>query len=144
MGLDMYLSVNEYGYGEGFAGNQTLLGYPVNKVVAEAIYWRKANQIHQWFVDNVQNGNDDCRSYEVSREQLRELYDLCLEALEKKDESLLPTSGGFFFGSTEIDDYYWQQIEHTLNSIDELFSRFNLEDGPGDRRIIYFTYQSSW
>lgn len=140
----MYLSINESGYGEGFAGNQTLLGYPITKVAAEAIYWRKANQIHKWFVDNVQNGVDDCGSYEVSLEQLRKLYDLCVEALEKKDESLLPTSSGFFFGSTEFDDYYWKQLEYTADSIDELFKRLSLEDGPGYTRIIRFTYQSSW
>ena len=33
--------------------------YGVNVDVTCA-YWRKANQIHAWFVDNVQQGNDDC------------------------------------------------------------------------------------
>ena len=23
-------------------------------------YWRKANQIHNWFVTNIQGGNDNC------------------------------------------------------------------------------------
>jgi len=36
-------------------------------------YWRKANQIHNWFVDNVQGGDDDCREYGVSIEHLKEL-----------------------------------------------------------------------
>ena len=27
----------------------------------EVGYWRKANAIHKWFVDNVQDGNDDCK-----------------------------------------------------------------------------------
>ena len=39
--------------------------------------WRKANQIHKWFVDNVQDGSDDCKTYHVSYEQLRSLLDLC-------------------------------------------------------------------
>ena len=40
-------------------------------------YWRKANQIHNWFVENVQNGVDDCGCYEVTKEQLEELLKTC-------------------------------------------------------------------
>lgn len=36
-------------------------------------YWRKANHIHGWFVDNVQNGEDDCQEHLVSREDLQKL-----------------------------------------------------------------------
>ena len=43
----------------------------------EIIYWRKANAIHKWFVENVQEGVDDCGEYEVTVEQLTELRDLC-------------------------------------------------------------------
>ena len=38
----------------------------------EVGYWRKANQIHKWFVDNVQDGVDDCGEYKVTKEQLIE------------------------------------------------------------------------
>ena len=47
-----------------------------------AMYWRKANAIHQWFVEHVQNGEDDCGTYEVSVEQLQELRDTCMKVLE--------------------------------------------------------------
>lgn len=44
----------------------------------EVVYWRKANAIHKWFVDNVQNGEDNCENYFVSNEKLKELYDTCV------------------------------------------------------------------
>lgn len=44
-------------------------------------YWRKANAIHKWFVDNVQDGDDDCGEYYVHRSQLEELKALCLKVL---------------------------------------------------------------
>jgi len=47
----------------------------------DVAYWRKANQIHSWFVAKVQNGVDDCGNYDVSREQLEELRDTCLKVL---------------------------------------------------------------
>lgn len=46
------------------------------QIVEEVGYWRKANQIHAWFVDNVQEGRDDCREYEFDREKLHELRDV--------------------------------------------------------------------
>lgn len=53
----------------------------VTYITEKVAYWRKANQIHKWFVDNVQDGNDDCKDYYVSREQLKELVDLCKTVL---------------------------------------------------------------
>ncbi|RLB83158.1 MAG: hypothetical protein DRH15_05655, partial [Deltaproteobacteria bacterium] len=53
------------------------------KVVIEVGYWRKANAIHRWFVENVQDGNDDCERYYVPREKLKELKDLCQEVIKK-------------------------------------------------------------
>lgn len=44
--------------------------------------WRKANAIHNWFVENVQGGNDDCGIYEVDIERLAQLHDTCKEVLE--------------------------------------------------------------
>ena len=49
----------------------------------EVCYWRKANQIHKWFVDHVQNGVDDCGEYKVTEEQIDELRELCKELVKK-------------------------------------------------------------
>lgn len=49
----------------------------VSYIEEEVGYWRKANAIHKWFVDNVQEGIDDCKEYYVSIEQLKELHDIC-------------------------------------------------------------------
>ena len=54
----------------------------VSKIVEDVGYWRKANAIHGWFVDNVQDGTDDCGTYSVSRESLKELLGLVNEVLE--------------------------------------------------------------
>ena len=94
MGLDMYLSAKRYVGGWDFSKEDEKTAYnavmkAINKpgwrcegsphleVEASVAYWRKANQVHAWFVENVQGGNDDCNSYEVSAEQLQELVNLC-------------------------------------------------------------------
>lgn len=100
-------------------------------------YWRKANHIHKWFVENVQDGNDNCGEYEVGREQLCCLLDLCKKIMEKRDQAadILPTQDGFFFGSTEYDEGYFQDIQLT---IDILQKSLAIPSG------WYFTYSSSW
>ena len=88
----------------------------------EVGYWRKANQIHKWFVDNVQDGVDDCGDYKVTKEQLIELHNRCNQVLNDHDlaESLLPSQSGFFFGSTDYDEGYYSDLEDTKRIIDDI------------------------
>jgi hypothetical protein len=115
---------------------ENIYGFYVSKVVG---YWRKANQIHEWFVQNAQGGEDDCRSYNVSREQLETLKKLCEDVLKARTsdaaEAFLPTASGFFFGSQEYDDYYWEDLEHTVKILAAILSLPEVWD---------FSYQASW
>ena len=105
----------------------------------EVGYWRKANQIHRWFVQNVQNGVDDCGEYKVTAEQLIQLYNICNEVLNDHSlaEELLPAQSGFFFGNTNYDDWYFNDVENTKRIIDEI-----LEYKPYCLDDLY--YSSSW
>jgi hypothetical protein len=57
----------------------------ISEIDEEVMYWRKANQIHAWFVDNVQDGQDDCGTYHVNWEQLRELLSQCEKVIEASE-----------------------------------------------------------
>jgi hypothetical protein len=100
--------------------------------------WRKANQIHGWFVQNIQNGDDDCREYYVERTQLAELASLCQSALDNRDNAgeILPPVDGFFFGSGNFDEWYYEQLSWTAETITRL-----LNTVPDDWS---FSYSSSW
>lgn len=130
MGLDMYL------YGK--KDNYNLIDYNIGKVgiQVELGYWRKANAIHQWFVDNIQGGVDNCAIYPVSKEQLEELKSLCEEVINKPEiaDEKLPTQSGFFFGSTEYDEFYFNDLQDTIEIIDKCLA-LNYD---------YFEYCSSW
>ncbi len=75
----------------------------MSEIVEEVMYWRKANHIHGWFVDNVQQGRDECQESYVETDQLKELRDLCKKVLETKNTDLFPLTAGFFFVSTDVD-----------------------------------------
>jgi hypothetical protein len=51
-------------------------------------------------------------------------------------EELLSPSQGFFFGSYEIDEWYWEQLEDTLMQLGRVLTTV-----PEDWS---FAYQSSW
>lgn len=156
MGLDMTLSKKTYvkqweHKGEdNFNVEVTKKGEPVQHIKRERIsyvveevgYWRKANQIHNWFVNNVQNGEDNCGEYHVYEEQLEELLGLCKQVLTNNElaKELLPSQSGFFFGGTEYDEWYFKNLEETIEIIETLLSERN-EDGYLDGNIYY---QSSW
>ena len=155
MGLDMYLTTRLYCSGQTDNDKlnkiQEILkeDFSNDKDAIDSIdiditigYWRKANHIHQWFVDNVQNGEDDCETNLVTRDDLRKLRAACVEALLHKTEPdefvlslVLPPVSGFFFRSTDYDDYYFETCEKTIKIIDTCLAL-------PDKYSFY--YHSSW
>jgi hypothetical protein len=144
MGLDMYLSAKKYLWQASDEDQQLSkeiqekvnVRRRVKEISIDAMYWRKANQIHNWFVENVQDGMDECKSHGVSREDLENLLAACNAALQKKDSEILPPTGGFFFGSTEIDEQYWNEIKDTADEIQSLLMELD--------NSWEFEYCASW
>ena len=57
--------------------------HPYTQIEDNVMYWRKANAIHQYFVNRVQHGEDDCGLHdEVTQQILEELRDKCKAVLE--------------------------------------------------------------
>jgi hypothetical protein len=153
MGLDMYLNASRYlsDFNEADKDKKEAMlklfpelevyleedKSPAKEVSVEIGYWRKANAIHNWFVWNVQEGEDNCRKYYVDRNQLLELKDLCQKVLADNSlaKELLPPTSGFFFGSTDINASYFHDLEKTITVIDSALAL------PEDWE---FEYQSSW
>ena len=201
MGLDMYLYaekyIGEYEYettngkttrkdnlqydrvmeSAGMLGLPTGGGATVTKCVA---YWRKANAVHGWIVRNLADGVDTCQRIELTREDMLELRNVCVEALKERDKATphedttvmlkgddidgvtakildtfkqehekmketntatendpIPPMSGFFFGSTEKDEWYYEYLAETVEQINSiLVSDF-------DNEYRYY-YQASW
>ena len=144
--------------------------YPWYRIDEQVGYWRKANQIHNWIVNNVQDGVDDCGTYEVTKDKLEELLEVCeyvkkiailedgkvtngatLENGKWVDnyvdgkvivnqgviKALLPTTSGFFFGHTDYDDYYMEDVDNTIEILEKVLSETDFE-----KEMI--SYHSSW
>jgi hypothetical protein len=174
MGLDMYLSRKVYVWGDHRKSlkitglKSKIRPEKVNYIIERAGYWCKANAIHNWFVENVQGGNDDCKPYYVSKEDIQKLLNTVNEVLRASElvdgeinngytfndkgekvffkekgkvikdpsvaEALLPTIEGFFFGDTDYDQYYYDELVSTKKVLEEALT-FDEDD---------FEYQASW
>lgn len=205
MGLDMYLNRSIRGYRKADGTiSHSMDDYKSDKFgrgngvteTTEAAYWRKANMIHRWFVDNVCDGKDDCREYDVALEDIKKLLGICENILklvkgakmavpksqkndylkqhpngeltmtlqdtsykffskssgvwwfelpkpiQDKVADLLPTTSGFFFGSTEYGGGYLYQIALTVEVLKQLIK----EDEKLRKKEIFpdYTYCASW
>ena len=101
-------------------------------------YWRKVNAVHNWFIRELADGEDNCQPIYVPRSSLVDLKIICERILKDNElaDELLPTGAGFFFGNTDYDEWYFHGIENTAKIVTKL-----IEDVPEGWS---FEYQASW
>lgn len=184
MGLDMYLNKRTY-IGNKYRDKDKMVivrvpknqegvmfktsaikNERVSEITENVGYWRKANAIHNWFVKNVQDGEDDCESYYVSEKDIKKLLADVNRVLEASKlvsgkikngqhlgengwedvmedgqyiedptiaQEVLPTTEGFFFGGSDYDQYYIENLKETKKIMEQCLA----EGGE-------YYYQSSW
>ena len=70
---------------------------------------------------------------------MEDLLENCYKVVHKKSnpKDVLPPSAGFFFGSTEVDEYYMGDIKETISILEQAIAKTDWE-----KEIVF--YQSSW
>lgn len=163
MGLDMYLAVDAEATKEmlhtlvdqaGLLQHWEYDGGPVKALGKDdewpiVAYWRKANAIHGWIVATQANGVDECQRIRMPRRVLEDLVVRCKKVLtahaaggdqqmkmEAEAQGLLPTRG-FFFGGYDLDEYYREDLQITIDQIEKVLAA-PLPSG------VEFFYRASW
>lgn len=117
--------------------------YGIERVTTyEVAYWRKANAIHNWITNCVGQTEINCEKIYLTIEQLEQLVSDCKEALNAEyPDEFLPTTSGFFFGSTEYGEYYYSTVRETITMVEPVieFLKAHSED---DEWKVY--YQAWW
>ena len=121
MGLDMYLSKKTYVKQWDFKkpeeqfqvtvklGGKKFDGVKperISYVTEELMYWRKANQIHGWFVNNGSEILEEV-SYRLTFEDLQNLLDTCkqvLDILNKSEKKVIQVRSGWSGGEEIYSD----------------------------------------
>lgn len=172
MGLDMYLNRKRDLNWEEIQGLQNKFPKaqnPIYGIKEEIAYWRKANQIHNFFMKNDVVGSDTIATVDIS--DIRELLKICKrlkqelrltkgkihtgakyskngveEIYEEGEvianpelaEELLPTRAGFFFGGTDYDSYYYEQICEAIPILQKIVDEHNKYEN------VSYEYIASW
>lgn len=106
----------------------------------EKIYWRKANFVHRYFTKDWEERGfetDNVTEFPASKSDLEELLGLCKAVLEDNTQAvhLLPTMRGFFFGSIDYDEWYFNDVEYTKDKLEQL-----LEEAGEDDEFYYYAW----
>lgn len=102
---------------------------------SEVAYWRKANCIHHFFIKATHHtGEDNCVYIRIPKSVIVELKTRIMEIFNSSEEvrdtiakELLPTCSGFFFGSTEYDEWYYSDLKETLDIVEEILKTTNFK-----------------
>jgi hypothetical protein len=92
----------------------------------ELAYWRKHPDLHGFIVNIFANGVDNCQEIQLSLNELKHI-------LRSVEEDNLPTTSGFFFGTSQPD--------YKISTIQKLNKVIEWVSSSIDRRVIY---QPSW
>jgi len=102
-------------------------------------YLRKVNAIHNWLVKNIQDGKDECQSSIFTKDKIMKLKHTCRFVMKDilDGPSMLPTTKGFFFGSTGYDISYIQDVKEAHDICENILNTTNF-----DKQVIL--YRASW
>ncbi len=130
MGLDMYLNEAIY-IGSRLSNkdieieiNEKVNGIPTKKRVLKNVYeirvdvayWKNADAIHNWFVDNCGDGYDSGDDVYLTSDTLKELLKACkeVEADPSKADSLIPDM------EKRYDNRYMENIKSTIEQLSNI------------------------
>lgn len=117
-------------------------------VAEELAYFRKFNALNRFILVNTNSPLDLNDVVEVPMEVFDKLYDIvnklltaynaCPIKAERMARTLLPTQSGFFFGSVDYDEYYWNDLVRLKESLEALFKRAE------EIKDEHYWYESNW
>ena len=88
----------------------------------EVAYFRKVNLLMVFF-----DYEGNCEYKVISQGEIEDLIDRCNRVLADHElaETLLPTTSGFFFGSTDYDEWYFRDVEEVRDTFQKILDETN-------------------
>jgi len=137
MGLDMFLTGDDYITSFGDTVREKRDGYPVASYRVSIADWRKHAPLHCYIVNTYADGVDECQEIELSRSDLLDIAD----AIESDRLPPNEECHGFFFGSPE----WWDELRAARHVHAQVFrdaaAWCERGDGGAWRSCIY---RASW
>lgn len=90
--------------------------------IMESAYFRKVNFIYRYFGEKLVD-----ESCIVTKAEIEDIIERCKKVLADHSlaKELLPTCDGFFFGSTDYDDWYFKDVEDCQKQMEKLLEDYD-------------------
>ena len=87
-------------------------------------YFRKVNFLFEFFSGSL---NEEETTEVITKGEMEELIEKCEFVLNNRDKAseILPTCDGFFFGSLDYDDYYFESVAKVLLSFQVILENYS-------------------
>ena len=126
---------SDYIYDRNFKSVQTETRYQIG-------YFRKFNALHSYIVKTFANGIDNCQDillYKEDVEKIKKVLDDVLNVHQQaeKAKEILPTQSGYFFGGTDYDEFYFDEVKVAADLMQKLLNNFDFES-------YQLVYRASW
>ena len=97
---------------------------------SEVAYFRKVNFLLPYF-----GYEENCSEITIDKCEVEELVNDCKRVLAAKDtdeaenvaDELLPTEEGYFFGSTDYDEWYFKDVQEVMDKFTEILNEFDFD-----------------
>lgn len=108
----------------------------------EVGYFRKVNFLVQFFENNYGFSGESFDYLPVDKEMLTDLIERCNAVIvdPSKAQELLPTCSGFFFGSTDYDKYYFEDVKQVRDTCERLITEVLPNLAEGEEVCFYIWY----
>lgn len=101
-----------------------------------SFYFRKFNALVEWANNNVGNV-ENCESVELTRTHIELLQNTLNNLTPENCATKFPTCEGFFFGSQEYDQWYWEDVESAKEMCAEILETADWEQDAVEFLIWY-------
>ena len=150
MGLDMYLKLRR-SKRELITNMEDVEDLKIFDDVNTAIirevftigYWRKANAIFDMIERCVAYGEiENCVDLFVPESKVQEMLDICkqVKANPEKAEELLPTRSGFFFGPTTYDEWYFEDLNYTIELFEKVLKFLDTNNNREHYDVLFYAW----
>lgn len=136
MGLDMFLTGDDYipSFGDGERPDRD--GYPIASYRVAIADWRKHAPLHCHIVNTYADGRDECQEIELGVTELLDIAD----AIEADSLPSNEECNGFFFGSPE----WWDELRADRKTHAQIFRDAAAWCERGDGAWRSCIYRASW
>lgn len=138
--LDEVMHIVREIYKEGEEDHWGLLDYEGERARRDRFYFRKVNCIYGYCADNelIEDGEVAMLDHEHMLDILKRAKEILSQPTEEKKlakgKELLPTQGGFFFGSTDYDKWYIEGIAEVAKKFEDMIAEW------GDAYAVVFSW----